>query len=132
MTFTKPIEIRWRDLDGFSHVNNSVYLTYLEEARDEFFTGLLGDTVHRVVVRRVEIDFLSGLTQEDDRVEVLLELVAVGGSSATTRERIVSVADGRVAASARSVMVHTNAERSASQPWGEGERARLEEALCST
>ncbi len=38
MHAVKRIEIRWRDLDGFAHVNNSTYLTYLEEARDEFFT----------------------------------------------------------------------------------------------
>lgn len=25
--------VRWRDLDAFNHVNNSSYLTYLEEAR---------------------------------------------------------------------------------------------------
>src|SRR5438105_3829068 len=59
--FVKRIEIRWRDLDGFGHVNNSTYLTYLEEARDELLTRLLGDTVHRVVIRRIEIDFDSGL-----------------------------------------------------------------------
>ena len=29
--FTKRCEIRWRDMDAFQHVNNSVYLTYLEE-----------------------------------------------------------------------------------------------------
>jgi acyl-CoA thioester hydrolase len=28
-----PITLRWRDLDAFNHVNNSVFLTYLEEAR---------------------------------------------------------------------------------------------------
>ena len=27
----KRIEIRWRDMDAFRHVNNAVYLTYLEE-----------------------------------------------------------------------------------------------------
>jgi len=37
MPYTKRIEIRWRDMDGFGHVNNAVYLTYLEEARDEFY-----------------------------------------------------------------------------------------------
>ena len=31
----KVVEIRWRDMDNFGHVNNSCYLTYLEEARDE-------------------------------------------------------------------------------------------------
>src|ERR687887_2011994 len=75
MHAVKRIEIRWRDLDGFAHVNNSTYLTYLEEARDEFFTGLLGETVHRVVIRRVELDFLSGLVQEDDHVDVELDLI---------------------------------------------------------
>jgi acyl-CoA thioesterase FadM len=27
----KQIEIRWRDQDAYGHVNNAVYLTYLEE-----------------------------------------------------------------------------------------------------
>jgi len=55
----KRIEIRWRDMDGFGHVNNSTYLTYLEEARDQFLTDLLGEAVHRIVIRRIEIDFVS-------------------------------------------------------------------------
>jgi acyl-CoA thioester hydrolase len=124
--YGKRIEIRWRDLDGFAHVNNSTYLTYLEEARDEFLTGLLGETVHRVVVRRIEIDFRSALVQEDDHADVELELVAVGRSSATTRELIRSAADGRVAAEARTVVVHTDAERAAGAPWDDASRAALE------
>ena len=31
--FTHPIEVRFRDLDALGHVNNAVYLTYLESAR---------------------------------------------------------------------------------------------------
>ena len=31
--FRMPIALRWRDLDAFNHVNNSKYLSYLEEAR---------------------------------------------------------------------------------------------------
>jgi len=41
--FTKRIEIRWRDMDAFKHVNNAVYLTYLEEMRDEWFLEVLGN-----------------------------------------------------------------------------------------
>ena len=113
----KRIEIRWRDLDGFGHVNNSTYLTYLEEARDQYLTDLLGETVHRVVIRRIEIDFVSGLTQDDDHVDVDVRLTGVGTSSLTLDERIVSVADGRVAATAQTVMVHTDDSRTASAPW---------------
>jgi acyl-CoA thioester hydrolase len=131
MTFVKRVEIRWRDLDGFGHVNNSTYLTYLEEGRDEYLTGILGDAVHRVVVRRLEIDFISGLTQEDDHVEVLMQLTAVGRSSATLAERIVAVADGRVAAESTTVVVYTDDSRTASAAWPEAERGRLERAAAT-
>jgi acyl-CoA thioester hydrolase len=129
MHAVKRIEIRWRDLDGFAHVNNSTYLTYLEEARDEFFTDLLGETVHRVVIRHIEIDFRSGLVHTDDHVDVEVELEAVGSSSATTRERILSAADGRVAAEARTVVVHTDAARESSQAWPAASRQALEALL---
>ncbi len=129
MHATKRIEIRWRDLDGFAHVNNSTYLTYLEEARDEFFTDLLGEAVHRVVIRHIEIDFRSGLVHTDDHVDVELELESVGTSSATTVERIRSAADGRIAAEARTVVVHTDADRATSEPWPDDSREALEARL---
>ncbi|HUZ83886.1 MAG TPA: acyl-CoA thioesterase [Gaiellales bacterium] len=113
----KSVEIRWRDMDGFNHVNNSSYLTYLEEARDELLTGLLGaETTHRIVLRRVELDFLSGLTQSDDRAQVELRVVGIGSSSVTTEELIRAASDGRVAARARAVTVYTNDARDAAEP----------------
>jgi acyl-CoA thioester hydrolase len=124
----KRIEIRWRDMDGFGHVNNSTYLTYLEEARDQYLTDILGETVHRVVIRRIEIDFTSGLTQDDDFVDVDVRLTGVGTSSLTLDERIVSVADGRVAATAQTVMVHTDDSRTASAPWPPAAQAALGQA----
>ena len=38
--FRLPIELRWRDLDAFNHVNNSNFMTYLEEARIRWFESL--------------------------------------------------------------------------------------------
>ncbi len=126
----KRIEIRWRDLDGFGHVNNSTYLTYLEEARDQHLTDVLGDAVHRTVIRRVEVDFLSGLTQDDDYVDVDVRLTGVGTSSVTLEERIVSAMDGRVAATATTVMVHTDDSRTASAPWPHASRDAIDAALA--
>jgi acyl-CoA thioester hydrolase len=124
----KRIEIRWRDMDGFGHVNNSTYLTYLEEARDEYITSLVGETVHHVVIRRIEIDFVSGLTQDDDLVDVQVQLTGVGGSSVMLDERIVTV-EGRVAATAKTVLVHIDESRAAAAPWPDAARAALESAL---
>ena len=37
-----PMPVRWRDLDAFNHVNNSKYLSYLEEARLHWMLGVPG------------------------------------------------------------------------------------------
>ncbi len=39
-TITLDIPVRWGDLDAFNHVNNTVFLRYLEEARICFFAEM--------------------------------------------------------------------------------------------
>ena len=130
MGYAKRVEIRWRDLDGFGHVNNAVFLTYLEEARDEFYTGLLShDTVNQMVLRHTSVDFRSSLVQSDDLVDVALVVIRVGTSSVVTRETITSTATGEMAAVAESVMVHCDARRSSSRPFADEARRRLEAEL---
>jgi acyl-CoA thioester hydrolase len=38
--FVASIDVRWRDLDPFNHVNNANYLTYLEETRLQWLQQL--------------------------------------------------------------------------------------------
>ncbi len=130
MSFVKRVEIRWRDMDGFGHVNNAVYLTYLEEARDQLFTELLGDVVHRMVLRHTAVDFQSGLVQDDDQIDVAVDVVRIGSSRVTTRETITAVSDGRIAAIAESVMVHCDDDRAAASPFPDAPRRLLEGVLC--
>lgn len=40
--FTHELCVRFRDCDAFQHVNNAVYLTYLEEARAAWFFAIMG------------------------------------------------------------------------------------------
>jgi acyl-CoA thioester hydrolase len=100
----KEIEIRWNDLDPYGHVNHAVFLTYLEEVRDEWLTGLVGDDALGYVVARVEIDYRRELTQRDDRVIARIRLDSLGTSSVSTVEEI-ALADGTVAAEAKAVLV---------------------------
>lgn len=127
----KTVEIRWRDMDNFGHVNNSLYLTYLEEARDQYLTGLLGtETVGRIVVRKVDIEFVSGLSQDDDTAIAATEVEGLGTSSIRLRESIHAGSDGRLAARAQTVVVHTASDgREASAPLPEEARAILEREL---
>ena len=57
-----PVPMRWSDQDPFQHVNNSAFLTYLEQARVEiFFSDAKDESVttlsEGVVVVRHEIDY---------------------------------------------------------------------------
>jgi acyl-CoA thioester hydrolase len=119
--YTKRVEIRWRDMDAFRHVNNAVYLTYLEEARDEWFLEVLGNglLLNDFVLARCAVDYRSPLTQDDGWVDVELRCTRVGRSSVTTGERVIAVSDGRVAAEAEGVLVHYDWKSRASKPLSE-------------
>lgn len=125
---TKRIEIRWRDLDAYDHVNNAVYLTYLEEARDEWLERTLGreEAAWGYVLARVAIDFRRELRQEDDEVVASCALARLGTSSVTTREEL-RTANGELAAEAEAVLVAQDRESRRTRPLSEDERRALEE-----
>jgi YbgC/YbaW family acyl-CoA thioester hydrolase len=58
--FVHEERVRFRDLDPMGHVNNAVFLTYLEQARVAFFAEMgaaTGLEDMNMIVARVEIDF---------------------------------------------------------------------------
>jgi len=128
----KTIEIRWRDMDAYRHVNNAVYLTYLEEVRDEWLASVLDglESVWDFVLARVAIDFRSELRQSDDCVVVSCRLERIGNSSVRTREEIRKL-DGQLAAEAEAVLVAREFGEGKSRPLTKDERAALEHELES-
>src|SRR5262245_54259116 len=130
MVHEKRIEIRWRDVDAYGHVNNAVYATYLEECRDEWLEVVLGrpGRLWDFVLARVAIDFRRELRQEDAIVLVRCRLDRIGNASVTTREEIV-MADGELSAEAEAVLVARDPDTGRSRPLGEAERGALEKAL---
>ena len=83
------LRIRWRDMDNYGHVNNAVYLNYLEECRDRHDrVALRRDEAWDFVLAHVGIDFRHQLTQADGEVIVRCEVDGFGRSSIRTRERI--------------------------------------------
>ena len=129
MTHEKEIEIRWRDLDAFNHVNHIVFLTYLEEVRDEWLGRVLDDAalVWGYVIARVEIDYRRELTLEDDVVVARCSLDRLGTKSVVTSEAVVT-RGGETAAEARAVLVARDAETGRSRVISEAERAAFDRA----
>ena len=130
----KRIEIRWRDVDAYGHVNNAVYLNYLEEARDAWVQAVLGavsGSTWDFVLARVEIDFRAELTQDDGAVIVRCALDRIGRSSVGTREE-VRKQDGTISAEARSVVVPRDPGTGRSRPLTDAERRALEAERATT
>jgi acyl-CoA thioester hydrolase len=127
MMHEKRVEIRWHDVDAYRHVNNAVFLTYLEEARDEWLEQVLGrsDELWDFVLGRVEIDYRQELTQEDDAVIVRCSLASVGNSSVRTAEEILKL-DGSVSAEAKAVLVALDRVAKKPRPLTAQERAALQ------
>ena len=71
--------VRFRDLDSLGHVNNAVFLTYLEEARIAYLVPL-GAEASDMILARVEIDFRAPLRMGDD-LEIGVRPARIGTKS---------------------------------------------------
>jgi len=81
--FSCPIQVRWRDLDAFGHVNNAVFASYLEMARTVVWTELFGGREALGIpfyVRRLEIEYRRQIGLDDD-VQVWLRVGEIRGAS---------------------------------------------------
>ena len=131
MTYEQRIEVRWRDVDALRHVNNAVYATYLEEARDGWLEQALGGegALCDYVLARVAIDFRNEVGLDEEAVVARVTLVRIGTSSLTLREEIRKL-DGTLAAEAESVIVARDRDSGRSRPLTDAERAKLRSAVA--
>jgi acyl-CoA thioester hydrolase len=123
------IRIRWRDMDNYGHVNNAVYLTYLEECRDRWARTVLGDAFDFVIVH-VAIDYRRELSLLDEEVVVQCRGRGYGQSSIRTAERI-NTAVGVLAAESESVIVKHDPGGRGAMPLSDAERALLDAAIAA-
>lgn len=80
--------MRWSDMDAFGHVNNVVFIRYLEEARIDFMFRLApgegsASFSGGSVVARHEIDYLRPLVHRHAPVTVETWVTKVGAASLT-------------------------------------------------
>jgi acyl-CoA thioester hydrolase len=114
-----PMHVRWRDLDAFNHVNNSSYLTFLEEARLQWLRTVPGEwfNAHAMpVMAAVELHYRKPIEWPAE-VDVQLSCERMGNSSVTIGNRIVDRKDASVVyANGNVVMVWIDPATGASVP----------------
>ena len=108
--FTHRLDVRFRDCDPMGHVNNAVYLTYLEQTRLAHWRSLWGfgtaqapEGMPGVILARVECDYKRP-TRYGDALEVRLTVAEIGRSSFRYEYEIVDEA-GKTVLTAKTVQV---------------------------
>jgi acyl-CoA thioester hydrolase len=118
------ISVRAADIDAYGHVNNAVYLTWLDRAAWSH-SAALGVPLERCVAerrgmaaQRIEIDYLRAAVAAD-RVQAATWIVSADGRlRAERRFQIVRAADGATLARARIdyVCINLDSGRAARMP----------------
>ncbi|MEU6808174.1 thioesterase family protein [Streptomyces sp. NPDC046831] len=83
MRHTYRCPLRWADMDAYGHVNNVVFLRYLEEARIDFLFRPEKDFKQGSVVARHEIDYKRQLVHRHEPVDVELWVTEIRAASFT-------------------------------------------------
>ena len=109
--FVHRESVRFRDLDALGHVNNAVYLTYVESARVAFLRHLgLVESLDELVmvVARVEVDFRAPV-RFGDSIDVGCR-VSRFGTKSFELDHALHVGD-RLVADVKTVLVAYDYER---------------------
>jgi acyl-CoA thioester hydrolase len=117
--------VRFRDLDPMGHVNNAVFLTYIESARFAFLQHLGAITTLEdieLIIARVEIDFRAPV-RFGQTVEITAHVSRFGDKSFDLDHELR--VDGRMVAEAKTVLVTYDYSKREAVPIPENWREKL-------
>lgn len=124
-----PVQIRFSDIDMLGHLNNNVYLTFMDLAKIEYFAAVKGSPITArdlcMVVVNINCDFLSPSFMGDN-LEVWTRVTHIGRSSVKLEQRMVDAHTGAIRCIGRTVMAGFDPDTMTGQPIGE-EWVRLTE-----
>lgn len=124
--------LRWSDQDAYAHINNVMYLRYLEDARIDmlFRDGHPASfgTTEGLVVARNEIDYRRVLDYRPEPIRMEVWVSAIRAASFVLDYEFVDLHDCRrtVYAAAKSTMVPVNLRESRPLRISADQRALLE------
>lgn len=128
------IDVRFRDVDAFGHVNNAVFLSYVEQARIRYLAEALGRPITLtdvselpLILARLAVDYRSPIFF-GQQVEVGTRVDWIGRTSFAMAHRLTAGDDGHLVAEASSVLVSYDYSAARPMPVPDDWRQRLEAA----
>lgn len=108
-----PIQLRFNDVDVYGHVNNTVYFTYYDLGKTEYFFAAyptIDFKKYGVVVVNIEANFLSQIKASDD-ISVETTVSEIGNKSMTLLQRVVNNKTQEIMCVCKSIMVAFDLEK---------------------
>lgn len=103
-----PLQIRFNDIDILGHVNNSVYFSYFDLGKSEYFMevrkGKINISNIDIVVANVNCNFLAPVMY-DEHIEVQTHVTHIGTHSFTVEQLLVNADSGQVKSHCKTIMV---------------------------
>ncbi len=123
-TYVFEMPVRWGDLDAIGHVNNAVYMRYLEEARACALRAArinVGGRTRNIVLAHISCDFLRPIGWPAE-LRINMTVQRVGRSSLEYVAEIHVVGDEQGPCTrALNIVVGTDAATGRPSPWTQAE-----------
>jgi len=116
--FCYTVEVRFRDIDMFDHVNNAAYLTYAESARVAYYyhlTGILDPRDFDMTLAHAEVDYLIPIFF-GQTIHVYTRTTRIGTKSLTMVHELRDSQTGDILANISTVVVHFDHDTGKSMP----------------
>lgn len=126
---TLPIQLRFNDVDRFGHVNNTVYFSFYDLGKSDYFAQVCPGVdwaENGIVTVHVQADFLAQIFATDN-IAVQTAVTSIGTKSLTLAQRVVDLSTQEVKCIGTSIMVAYNLKRHESMPIQE----EWAEAICA-
>ena len=130
------VEVPYGDIDAMGHLNNVVYLKYLETARQKYWLAMRGSTDFwdvDFVIARCEIDYRSSVSM-GEVLEIEIHVTRMGASSFDFSYVVRRAGSGELVAEAKTTQVCYDWDARAAKPLSDERRREIErfEAASST
>lgn len=109
---TEKIRVRFNDCDFYRHVNNTVYLVYMDNAMTEFFRAIFGQIQNpdfQIHMVRLEVDYKNSATF-DDELLIHTRIEKIGNTSMTLHQTITLESSGTLLVECRKIGVFLDAK----------------------
>lgn len=114
-----PVQMRFTDIDMLGHLNNNVYLTFMDLAKIDYFQAVLPGAMDwrsvNAVVVHIDCDFFAP-SYFNEQLEVWTTITSVSKHSFHMEQRIINSTTGQTKCVGRTVMAGFNPATATSQP----------------